>query len=1546
MLDPTDVTIVGTGVDTGIGSATADGTDIFTPTASGAQILNSSIVNQLNAGTNVTVKTSGTDTEGQTGNIRVNADIVKTAGADAKLTLLADNNIATADRVSIGATTGKLNLDLLAGNTTNNASITLGKFINISLNGGDFLAGAANPDNAVSLTYSNNGQIHGGNVTLNLTRGLNGYAYKVQADDDLTINGPVNGNTGWGVPLSFIAGGNLEMNSPTSISLNAIDTSNGGGRVVISGGKGVSLSTTEGNILLNAASAATNSVNVSSGNGTVSMSAGGNLTLVCAAVTSGTGQDVTMRAAGKDHAMVKITGSIINTSGGNISIDRTAANAMTIKIAGSTLNASAAVPADGEQATDGNIMLNAWNPNINLNTAAYKNSVRNAGAMLEVSGNSQLTGRDLILHTTLEGGNATGLPVFLNNATLTATRDISLSGTALPVTTSSTADDGTVKTNTTTPNAAAIELRGQGNVLTAGGNIVIENQAGGNNNGVYLNGSTSGKAQLTAGGNITLNGSSAGSGSGILVTNSVMNASRAEITGRSGSGVGFSLTNSTLAGALADLKNVILSSAGSGVGVRNALDNRIVNDANLDTLMAKRIENMTSVDMGGQAIFDDTAKTDKGWTQDYTLAHLPNHGWVFNNTSLTAGGDVSLKGAGFTNSTITVTNGSLSIDNSGPVSLSGSTLTMNDGAVNVHAGVGNIDLSKSNISAKGDITLQADGGSIAISGTSATVKSNITSAEGNISVVAYNPSTGGVTGISVTNAQLNAEQGNININGTTPGTMSGGRFTNADLKANADTGSITVYGESKGGQDTYEERGSLYIGGTDTFSAKNINIIGKNLKNSYTGAGLVFDSGTALFNGATFLQGYGYGQGVGFWNAVHLDFKGGDISLKGQTTGPGGSDNYYRTGAIAGSGVYQSAKVYVNLTHSNLKIDADASSSTFGKVPAFGMVNSGTQGYKINGFIFQGDGDVNISGISKDGNAVDVRLFDNTGLVGNVAVTGTSQSGSGIYLGGQLNTTLVNALITGISESGNGVTLTAKSGKTSLDNNTISGTSETGSGIQLTGNNITLTSGTLTGTATSGKGSGVVLTGGSNYTLDGVLVTGTAADGSGIAINGSLTVNNGTAVKGYATGNGNGVTLSGDLSTDSGDGIAITGTALSGDGIKVDGDTTLTNAVLNGISTSGDGVTFAGKVMLDDTSAAALNASSVSGTGLKLADNANVSIKTVTSVTQAKKDADGNPVLDADGNAVMETVTTQAPVTTPVTLTGTSAQGTGVATEGNVSVSGIVLSGSTDADTGTGVSLGGNLTIADDISGVTAGATGNGTALAVNNASIHSDGYTDSGKDFVINASVSGNGTAIKTQGSSQLDGAMLNGNAKGGGTAVELGGNVSGANITGTSDSGTGVHILDGSLLSQVVVMGGADYGAGIKTEGNVTILKGTNMVGTSNYGDGVNVSGSLTKDTGSDVIVIPDSSGTFVGKGNIHGPEQQASIKTLSQGGSVLLTDINQTELNGAGYTGIPPVPVEGYVPAVQPVDISLCDGEHCQSDSLDTGKPVKENVTPSGR
>ncbi|EJD5124196.1 hypothetical protein M2K32_004936, partial [Salmonella enterica] len=395
LLDPTDVTIVGAGADTGIDSATADGTDIFTPTASGGQILNSSIVNQLNAGTSVTVKTSGTDTDGETGNITVNANIIKTAGTDAKLTLLADNNISTGDNVSIGATTGKLNLDLLAGNTTNNASISLGKFINISLNGGDLLADAGNSASGVSLTFMNNGKIKGGNVTLNLSRGLGGYAYNVNADNDLTINGSVTGSTGWGAVLGFTAGGKLAMNSPGSISLQANDPGNGGGRVLISGDKGVTLNAAAGTVTLNAAKAATNGVNITSGNGAVSItnmvqdgSNGMTLTnanisskdgivlngttfwgqaVVMSGVNLTTGGDVDITGLAKNlttgglgaasSSGVQLSGSNISSTGGNITLTGTAGTDIShpsissLQVSNSTLTTNNALTLNGTTET-------------------------------------------------------------------------------------------------------------------------------------------------------------------------------------------------------------------------------------------------------------------------------------------------------------------------------------------------------------------------------------------------------------------------------------------------------------------------------------------------------------------------------------------------------------------------------------------------------------------------------------------------------------------------------------------------------------------------------------------------------------------------------------------------------------------------------------------------------------------------------------------------------------------------------------------------------------------------------------------------------------------------------------------------------------------------------------------------------------------------------------------------------------------------------------------------------------------------------------------
>ncbi|ECP4512886.1 filamentous hemagglutinin N-terminal domain-containing protein [Salmonella enterica] len=1640
LLDPTDVTIVGAGADTGIDSATADGTDIFTPTASGGQILNSSIVNQLNAGTSVTVKTSGTDTDGETGNITVNANIIKTAGTDAKLTLLADNNISTGDNVSIGATTGKLNLDLLAGNTTNNASISLGKFINISLNGGDLLADAGNSASGVSLTFMNNGKIKGGNVTLNLSRGLGGYAYNVNADNDLTINGSVTGSTGWGAVLGFTAGGKLAMNSPGSISLQANDPGNGGGRVLISGDKGVTLNAAAGTVTLNAAKAATNGVNITSGNGAVS-----------------------------------ITNMVQDGS-----------NGMTLT-------------------------------------------------------NANISSKDGIV---LNGTTFWGQAVVMSGVNLTTGGDVDITGLAKNLTTGGLG----------AASSSGVQLSGS-NISSTGGNITLTGTAGTDVSHPSISSLQVSNSTFTTNNALTLNGTTETT-TGVKVTGSTLSAATLNVNGVARvQGTGFSLATSQLLGGLADLTNVSLSSAGSAAGAQNVLDNSIVNDANRDTLLAKRIENMTSVEMNGTAIFDDSAKSDKGWTHDYSSVDTPNGGWIFNNTSVTAGGDVNLKGVAFTNATVTVSNGSLTLDNGGAVPLTGTTVTVNDGAVSVHSGGGNIDLTKGNISAKRDITLKTDNGTVLISGTNATVKANITSSDGDIMITG---NSGNSMGVRLVNANLTSI--NMSINGSAIG----------------------------GSNDDMASFGAVSLFGADEFHVANTGhgemngYVNNYLDLTRNGAiviGQIFAGGdtNVVFDGSFDIKGDAFTTGAKPSSTYDIFFNNGSSSI----TFKGGKSSM----TSCSHGVYTRFSAYSATHTTNFILDgADfVFNVTAGTAPHQGLSMLGTIEFNkyTSGFAFSGNGNAQLNiHTSSQEEGIYLNRLTNKDLLGNFSLNVTNDIGDAIVMLGHTAVNLVNATITGTSGTGAGFRLesTDKS-NVSLGNNTITGISKTGSGIKLIGNNITLSNGTLNGT--SGNGSGVVLTGGSNYTLDGASVTGTAAAGSGIAVNGTLTVNNGTVVKGLATGGGNGVTVSGDLVTDSGDGISITGTAFSGDGVKVDGDTTLTNAmlngradsgngvniagnlttdsatqvsghaasgtgvnlgaaltgasvkgssdtgtgvqladnavvteaVLNGTSASGDGVTFTGNVKMDDTSAAKLNASSTSGTGLKLADNANVSIQTITKVTQEKKDADGNPVLDADGNPETETITTQAPVTTPVTLTGTSEQGSGIATEGNVSISGIVLNGSTTADTGTGVSLGGNLTIADDISGVTAGATGNGTALVVNNASIHSDGYTDSGKDFVINASVSGNGTAIKTQGSSQLDEVVLNGNATGGGTAVELGGQVSGANITGTSDSGTAVRVTDGAGVDGSAVKGhsdsgtglqvsgnaslnnsdlsgttqtgtgaavtgsltadtssqvtgsatqdggtgvtvdgsvtgatvtgdatsgdavriadgsqftGADIkgtsvtGSGIKTQGNVSLEGGTQLAGGSQQGAALDVSGTLNHDPDSSVTTTPDNTGSVIGNENIHEvipvvppvpdeggdtdkptvpsepdqkpggdtdkptvpsePDQkpggdtdkptvpsepdhnqehdhnqshnaslrkQAEVNSLRQGAAnAQVTQMNRASQDGFHAAGSPPVPVSGYQPAEQTVDISLCDDSDCQSESLDAGRPAQGRAKTSGR
>ncbi|EHK0248381.1 filamentous hemagglutinin N-terminal domain-containing protein [Salmonella enterica] len=1047
LLDPTDVTIVGTGTDSNIDSTTNAG--IFTPTASGAQILNSSIVSQLNAGTNVTVKTSGADVTGQTGNITVNADIIKTAGADAKLTLLADNNITTNTGISIGASDGKLNLDLLAGNTSNTASVVLGNNINISLNGGDFLAGAANPDSAVSLTYRNNGRIYGGNVTLNVTGGLSGYAYKVQADNDLTINGPVSGSTGWGTPLSFIAGGKLEINSPTSISLAATDTANGGGKVVISGDKGVSLITTDGDILLNAASAATNSVNVSSGNGTVSMSAGGNITLVCATVTSGAAQDIRLDAAGKNSARVNITGSTINSNGGNISIDHAAeGQAMTILISGSTLNTSATNDASHK----GNITLSAYNPNVDLTVSS--------------------------LNGTVTGGKVDG----------TAT-----SGNAVQIT-----DGGALTNAVATGNAST------GTGLNVSGNATLTNAT------------VSGETQT---------------GTGAVVSGKLTADDTTQLTGKAtqDSGTGVTL-NGTVTGGKVD------GVSGQGTGLQLA-DNAVVTDA-------------------------------------------------------------TLKGTSTSGSGVAVT-GNISLDDT-------------------------------------------------------------------------------------TAATLNANSGS-------------GAGLSLEDSANVSIVSITTVTQEKKGPD----------GNTVTDATGNP----------------VMET----------------------------------ITMTTPVTTP-----------VTLTGISQSGS---------------------------GVATSGN---------------VSISGVILNGSS-------------------TSAGGSGATLGGNLT----------IADDISGIIVNATGNGTGLVVNNVTVNAD---GYTSTGKNFVINA------STSDIGGTAIRTQGNNQ-LAGVTLNGSAGNG-------------GTAV-----------VLGGQVS-----GASVNGTSDSGTAVRVS-DAGLRNTVVTGNATgNGTGVALSGVVSLDKTTAEALNAVSSGGTGLSLEQSANVSVAGLDAVSTAE-------------------------------LKGLSQSGSGITTAGNVAIRGIVLNGSASTDSGVGVTLGGNLTIGDDVSRVTAGATGSGTALVIDNATLQANGYAGTNKGPVILADASGaGGTAVKIQGDNQLNDVAIVGNATSdGGTGVLLDGQVTGANILGTAGSGTGVVVTDGTLMDGGTVKGRSHNGTGLAADGNVTLnhaLISGDAQGDS--GTGVSLNGSITggtvngTSTSGDAVRIKDA--LFTGT-EVNGVAQSGTgVKTQ---GNVTL---KSTELSATSENGITDLDVSG--------------------------------------
>ncbi|EHC9227509.1 filamentous hemagglutinin N-terminal domain-containing protein [Salmonella enterica] len=1136
LLDPTDVTIVGSGADSNIDSTTNAG--IFTPTASGAQILNTSIVSQLNAGTNVTVKTSGTDTGGQTGNITVNADIVKTAGADTKLTLLADNNIATADNVSIGATTGKLNLDLLAGNTTNNASIRLGTRINISLNGGDLLANAGSANNGVSLMFTNNGQVHGGNVTLNLTRGLSGYAYKVQADNDLTINGPVSGSTGWSVPLNFIAGGKLTINSPEDIRLAAAETTNGGGRVVIQGDKGVSLNTVAGNISLTAASATTNSVNVSSDNGAVSMSAVGNIELsngnisAKGNITLQTDNGTVLISGANATAKASITSTdndiVITGNGGNsigvrlINANLTSNN---MDINGNTTGGSnndkipfggvSLLGADEFHVADtGRGVINGDvknNSNFSMAGAVVIGQIWQQSTNVVFDGSFDINGRATGPNNTPDfyfpDGDAT-ITFKGGKSSMTSYGNGVLaeySGYSVAHATKFILDDADFSFNVLSDSAPSpgVVLIGDTNynsytsgfVFSGNGNAQLNIHASSPDSAFYANRLETNNLH----GNFSLNVTNDIGDAIVMLGRTTMNLVNASITGISSTGAGIRLevgNNSSVSLG----NNTITGISDTGSGIQLTGNNITLTDGTLngssgagDGVVVSGNATLTNVTVSGETQTGTGAVVTGKLTADDTTQ-------VTGKATQEGGTGVTLNG--------TVTGGKVD-----GTATSGDAVQLAEGVVLTNAVVTGNASTGTGLNVSGNATL-----------TNATVSGETQTGTG--AVVS-----GKLTADDTTQVKGNARQDSgtgVTLNGTVTGGKVDGTATSGDAVRVTDGGVLTnavVTGNASTGT-------GLNVSGNATLT--NATVSGE----TQTGTGAVV-TGKLTADDTTQVTGKATQEG------------GTGVTLNGTVTG-GKVDGTATSGdavRVTDGGVLTNAVVTGNAsTGTGLNVSGNA---TLTNATVSGTTETGT-GAVVTGKLTITDG---VSGVTAKatGNGTGL-LMENATLQANGyvgpdkahAIVATAEGAGGTAIKIQGDNHLGYVPITGnaFSVGGTGVSL---GGQVSFAN--IKGVADSGTAVAVADGTV----------------------------LDGGAVHGSSDNGTGLAADGNVTLN-GALISGSVRGSGTGVSLKGNITGGTVTGISVS----SGDAVQIV-DSRLTDTEVKGDSQTGAGVKTQGNVTLQGT---------------------------------------------------------------------------------------------------------------------------------------------------------------------------------------------------------------------------------------------------------------------------------------------------------------------------------------------------------------------------
>ena len=756
LLDPSNVNIAAS-ANAGESFNTTNGT--WTPSLANATINVAAIDAQLGNGTSVTVTTASGNAS--VGNITINANIAKTGGGNATLTLIANGAIVD-NGFNISSTTGKLNVNMTA-----NGTVTLANGSAFALNGGNLSIQGGNATNA-------NVGVNIGQTTMNAaaatlvgtttsTFAVNTFgALNASATTLLTING----SGGTNASVNF--GSTVNANA---VTVTGIASANGTGIVV-----GANL-TAAGCVTLNG-----------TGNGTGS----GSGVNIAAALTSNTGT-VKINGSGNGSFGVAVTGSV-TTLAGDILIVGSSNGGVGANMAGA-LNAAGNLTVNGtSQSQRGTRLAGTIVATGTVNITGSSNS----GDGIAVPANLALTAANALLTGTANTSHGINISGTLNaagtNLTLNGTSTAS-DGSYYGVNVSGTVNVGSLTTNgignlNATGDVGGTSVAG---TVNATSNVTLNGQSNGTFSGVFFTGN------IAANGNVTLNGTG-NNKYGVNATGTLNAGGTVTINGTSNGTTGVLLSGALTLAAHAGATIVALSNAANGLNFNGTMDSTATplltingtsmapdnssygvafnGTANVASLVLNGIGNLTATSNVGGTTFGGTLNA----TGNVTVNGQSNgiFAGVYFTGCIAAGGNVMLNGSGVAK---------YGVNASGTVNATG-TVTINGTAAQTAGVLLNTSL---NIAANAGATIIALSNS-----TNGFFFAGVLNANGTplLTINGTTANTGGsYYGVAFTG---NATVANLAINGVgnlTATNAVGGTTFNGSATA---SGNVTVNGQSNG----------------------------------------------------------------------------------------------------------------------------------------------------------------------------------------------------------------------------------------------------------------------------------------------------------------------------------------------------------------------------------------------------------------------------------------------------------------------------------------------------------------------------------------------------------------------------------------------------------------------------------------------------------------------------------------------------------------------------------------------------------------------------